>query len=420
MENKTVFILGAGSTKFLNIPVTEEQNKIIQKSVQNTGLLKKLKTILNERFGNSNYSVNDVYNLIDCNLILHNALKCDIKTIDEIEAKEETEKIEYYELEQCKKELTIYIFKNFLEKIKAVNKADYSKLIYFYQRLAEIEVEKKFNSKLDCKDRKFFISTYSIINFNWDLFSLLPIIEANRKANQNKKLYFANNRNPQLRIYTDFNCEYASAPKGELWYPFTEGAAFIANSEKYDSKRRIILTKCYFPHGAMNFYKCTNCAKHSYFLGELTLQSVTDKINYDNKEPLYYCPYCKKGIYNNDFDILAQSNFKVRNSFLEETRLSMMQELNNAKNLVFIGYSMPPDDVDYKTMFKSLNGTTKKVYVVLYSENAKNEFVKYDELNQHDKEKVKTFNDIFKDKVYYNMAGVPSAFDEILKAVQQN
>ena len=93
----------------------------------------------------------------------------------------------------------------------------------------------------------------------------------------------------------------------------------------------------------------------------------------------------------------------------------MMQELRSAKTLVFIGYSMPSDDVDYITMFKSLNCNIDKVYTVLSGENSQTGFISYSELNDKSKEKVKNFYNVFGNKVLYNMSGVPAAFDEILK-----
>ena len=409
MKNKTVFVIGAGSTKYLGIPTTDDQNELIYllKKSKDENLLK-LSKILNETFGENNYDINDVYNLIDSNLLLHNSLQS------------ENEKIEYYELEKCKRDLIKYIFEHFIVNLQNKDKNDYQKLVNFYRALAEREVSEKFNSGLDFENRKFFISSYSIINYNWDLYSLLPIIEANGEINHTNGYYFATDKNPKLRIYCDFNCEYAgrTGEKNKFWYPFTESAAFSTNGTRYSTTRKVVLTKCFLPHGAMNLFKCTSCAKHSYFLGDLNLESVVERINYEDKKELYKCPYCENSIYSKDFDVLAQSNFKTRNSFLEEVRLSMTQELRTAKTLVFIGYSMPDDDVDYKTIFKSLNGNVEKVYVVLYEEKSENKFVEYSELNDDAKITSKNFNKVFGDKALYNMAGFPNAYDKILQIVK--
>lgn len=407
MENKTVFVIGAGSTAYLDIPTSERQDELVYglKDCEDRDLFK-LSRILDGTFGTENYRINDIYNIIDSNLLLHNALQY------------EEDKIEYYRLEECKRKLITYIFKHILEKHKSKDDRKYTKLVNFYKELAEREVKEKFNSRLNFQNRQFFVSSYSIINFNWDLYSLLPIIEANGIVNDSNNLCFATGRNPKLRIYTDFNCEYASKNgNDDFWYPFTESAACNVNSTEYDTTRKVVLLKCFYPHGAMNLFKCPACAKHSYYLGDLHIDSVIDKINYDDNDEIYNCPYCENKIYSKDFDVLAQSNFKTRNSFLEEIRLSMMQELRSAKTLVFIGYSMPSDDVDYITMFKSLNCSIDKIYTILYDDKSQNRFVSYSELNDKSKEKVKNFHNVFGDKVLYNMAGVPMAFDEVLKIV---
>lgn len=116
--------------------------------------------------------------------------------------------------------------------------------------------------------REFFIADYSIINFNWDLCSLFPIIAANKQLNDENDRYIDIDGHPQLRMYTDFNYECASMLNCLPWYPFTEPAAHVANSDKHMGKRRVVLLKAFFPHGLMNSFKCPKCARHSLYLGE--------------------------------------------------------------------------------------------------------------------------------------------------------
>ena len=408
MNDKTVFVFGAGSTAALGMPTTEEQIELLRKidKTEDDDLCK-LFNILNGVFGERKYQLNDIFNIIDSNLILQKALQY------------KYEKIEAYELAEYKRKLITYIFENFLESLKNKDDGIYQKYIDFYASLAKNELLGKLDCGLDCTDKDFFISSFSIINFNWDLYSLLPIIEAHKVVNHGNDLYFKKWRNPRLKIYTDFNCEYACAEvEDKLWYPFTEPAAFALNGEKHDATKRVVLLKCFYPHGAMNFFKCSGCAKHSFYLGNLTLNDVIEKIDYESNSFLYKCPYCGKEIHSKDFDILSQSNFKVRNSFLEEIRLSMTQELRTADTIVFVGYSMPNDDVDYKTMFKTLNSNAKKVYVVLFDNESPNEFISYSELNAKAKETVRNFDEVFAEKAKYNMSGAPNAFNELLKVLE--
>ena len=412
---RTVFVFGAGSTACLDIPTTKEQDRLFSMLDNKNDLLKNLKAIMDNNFGEDNYTVNDIFNLIDSNLLLHNGLYC------------EKNKIEFFELEECKKEVIRSLFAHFLDVIQKNQKSEkasetYNKYLRFYYELAKKELEYTLKNGIQENERSTFISRYSIVNFNWDLYSLLPIFEANAKLNHESGHYFPIQRNPNLRVFTDFNCEYASKGKAnEVWYPFTEPAAHAVNSEKYSSSRRVLLTKCYYPHGAMNLFKCPSCAKHSYFLGDLTLKGVAESLSFENAEKateLCKCPYCSSVIRNYDFDILPQSNFKTRNSYLESVRLSMISELRQAKRLIFIGYSMPNDDVDYITMFKSLRQNVEEVFVVLYDKNAENKFVPYANLSKDSQNKVGNFHRAFDEKATYNFAGFPNAVDEILKKVE--
>ena len=76
MKNKTVFVIGSGSTAYLDIPTSKQQNKLIY-NLKDSGddLLVRLSKILDGTFNENNYTVNDIYNIIDSNLILHNALR---------------------------------------------------------------------------------------------------------------------------------------------------------------------------------------------------------------------------------------------------------------------------------------------------------------------------------------------------------
>jgi len=413
---KTVFVLGAGSTSALGLPTTEQQMVFFEKiDSQKEPLLAKLTAILEHLFGKDleghfNCGINDVFNLIDSNLLLHNGLYS------------KDEQIDFFELEKCKKDVIRFLFAQFLQKIQENQRDDSGYRVYvdFYYQLAKTEVEHVLKQSVDENKRSTFISNYSIINFNWDLYSLLPIFEANNKLNHESGHYLSLGRNPHLRIFTDFNCEYASKGKeDEVWYPFTEPAAHIVNSEKYESARRVVLTKCYYPHGAMNLFKCPNCAKHSYYLGDLTLKSVAQSLNFEEKaRELYRCPHCSAKIRNIDFDILPQSNFKTRNAYLESVRLSMINELRTAERLFFIGYSMPNDDVDNTTLLKSLE-QAKEVYISLYHENVENKFLGYSELKCRN-DAVERFYKCFKNKkIFFNMAGAPNVFEEILKVYRE-
>lgn len=419
MKNKTVYVFGAGSTATMGIPTTDEQKELLKKLENHENKnLNKLYKILNGRFREGDYVMNDVYNFIDNALSLQSALYYkDEKTDKE-------EKIDGTEVLKCKRDLICFIFDEFIkvmQKNREQNAIEYQKYVDFFYKLAKRELNFKADGiKSNGTDRKNYISSYSVINFNWDFYSIFAIKDAHKRLNHENGNFLAGGRNPQLRMYTDFNCECAAkVDKNSLWYPFTEGMAQVVNNgKKYDTTRRVVLTKVYYPHGLMNLFKCPKCARHSIYLGDLDINEVINKLDYKSDEDLYVCPYCGAKVTAQDFDVLIQSNFKTRNAYLEENRIRMYTDLEDADNLVFIGYSMPSDDVDYRTFFKSLYNL-KNVYVVSYDKNNPHGFEKID-LNADTREKhgetIERYCDVFKNgnvNLYYSTQGFPASANEL-------
>jgi len=407
MEHKTVFIFGAGSTARLGIPTSNAQLELFKKLAESGNkILCQLYGIVSERFKDKKYGINDVFNLIDTALYLKTGLYSN------------EEKVEYMVLLQAKRGLISCIFEEFKNKIATIDDCVYEKYVNFYYQLAKRELDKKINGNVKMDAREFFIADYSIINFNWDLCSLFPIIAANKKLNDENDRYINIDGLPQLRMYTDFNYECASMLNSLPWYPFTEPAAYVANSNKHNGKRRVVLLKAFFPHGLMNSFKCPKCARHSLYLGNhLEIKEVSKSIDYNLNKKLYNCPSCGTEISAKDFNVLVQSNFKERNSFLEETRIKMFCELESAEKLVFVGYSMPQDDIDYRTFFKSLNNVNE-VYVVLHDHN-EHDFkqISMDDLTTYSDETrtaIENYLSVF-NKVRFNTKGFPYAIDDILK-----
>lgn len=408
MKRKTVYVIGAGSTAKLGIPTSDKQNEIFEGLADSSdGTLRKFYRIVTERFDKKEYNINDVFNLIDTALYLKTGLYSN------------EEKIECIELLRAKRDLVSCIFEEFKNRIATIDDCVYKKYADFYYQLAKRELNKKIKSDEEMGKREFFIADYSIINFNWDLCSLFPIIESNRILNHENDRYINKEGLPQLRMYTDFNYECASTLNDLPWYPFTEPAAAIANSDKHMGKRRVVLMKAFYPHGLMNSFKCPKCARHSLYLGsQLEIKEVSKSIDYSKDKPLYKCPNCGAEISAKDFNVLVQSNFKERNSFLEETRIKMFCELESAEKLVFIGYSMPQDDVDYRTFFKSLNNV-KEAYVVLYDKNSHNfeRISNGDDVSNYSDETrtaIGNYLSVFKD-INLNTKGFPDAADDILE-----
>lgn len=101
----------------------------------------------------------------------------------------------------------------------------------------------------------------------------------------------------------------------------------------------------------------------------------------------------------------------------------MRVSINNAQKLIFIGYSLPSDDIEYKSIFRIGNRNNKKVYVVLYHQDSPNEFLSAAEAmsickntNTDTESSIKRFCEIFGDNnVKINLAGFPVASDKIIE-----
>lgn len=412
-RKKTLIILGAGSTADLKIPTSSEQANILKGTKKDGSCLSKLRDIAKDLY-DDNFEINDIFNIVDSSIALGKNLS----------TKDGKTKLSCDELRLAKKELLGAIFDNFREKIKDREKEKYEKLVQFYVELGRNELRIKNDDKYELAKRENFIANYTIVNFNWDLYSIFPLVEAHRKLNHEKQCGdIAEKGKPIIKIYTDFNCDSASSlgTNGNPWYPITEPVANTINNDKWGSSRRVILVKSYYPHGLMNMYRCSGCGRHSLYIGSVEKGLNIDAVNENTrKDDVYDCPYCGSKIGKMDFEALPQSNFKVRSPYLEELRLAFYEELARADRIIFIGYSLPEDDIEMRMMFKAYC-STKEVYVVLKSdEHQGGGFVKADKIDI-EKEEIARYKKVFNnDSLFFNMNGFFEAIDDVLKIINED
>ena len=421
-QNKTLLVFGAGSTAFLGMPVSGKQAEILKKVKNDGSRLARLKAIILDLFGND-FGIGDVYNIVDSCIALGKSLTSKNKELV----------LACDELRFARKELIGAIFDEFREKIEGRGKGDYETLVDFYYRLAKDELTHKLSTCCDLQKRENFLASYVVASFNWDLYSILPLVEAHDRLNHDNPCRLSKKGIPEFRVYTDFNCECASSlGEGENpWYPFTESVANVVNNDRYEASRRAMLVKAYFPHGLMNMYKCPGCGRHSLYMGEAGEKRLQlDAVNKGTgKEDVYVCPYCGSKIGRLDFEALAQSNFKVRSPYLEELRLAFYDELAQADRIVFIGYSLPDDDIELRTIMKAYCQDAEIYVVALGKTPQQSKFVEasstnvpYDDGPDADNAcyfTVKRFKDAFKtNRLFFNLAGFPSSVNEILDLVR--
>lgn len=403
---KKLYFIGAGSTSYLNIPNTQKQSEMLYNLCDNHLLNQSkeydnLVVILKSFFSKSHFKIMDLYNLLDFCII--NEMKLDINKEISIE-----------DLKEVRKYVNRYIFNEFCYEIKK-NGNEYKSLTNFYKKLANKTLANRIRNSSNLQNRDEFIADYSIINLNWDLYSSFPILEANAEINhENDNFLIMDNKNVQLRIYADFGCEKAlkNGEDNDLWYPFTEEVANRINDPHFNSSRRALVVKTYFPHGLMNLFKCKSCGKHVIEFDALKV-NYKDLNNFMENDLIGNCPCCGNKINRFDFDVLLQTNYKVKNSYFEEIKLNMINEIRRADEIVFLGYSLPQDDADYIAMFRFAKNNVK-VKVVLKENECENKFISYEEAKNlfSNKEEIERYASVFgEDNVSFNFAGVPKCFE---------
>lgn len=357
MNDLNIFILGAGFSVPAKLPV---QNGIIKEIIkplygesfndfEDKTSIKFLKAYIN--IGDyllSMYSKNG-------NKIIEKEIKLLLN-----ENKEEYGKRELYkqlsltaekirkELERIKVDISLEdIFtsfdKSFLEK-EYIN--NYS---YFKANEINNSVKKLFSYyfsksiqkyKFDCVDYNYFIKrlkklkNVSIITTNWDVL----LEEYFKKKNieydlcLNEKFYFYENEN-------------------------------IKNSTKVD------LIKL---HGSINWYKCNNC-------GKMIIRDESNCSNFlfndDDKERCFVCNQVEKDIDLLESEIIAPTMLK---SLRSQTYLNLWSaaksRLLNAKQVTFIGYSLPIADFDLRYMLRNSIPTNAIINVLLTKNDKPNKY----------------------------------------------
>lgn len=415
---RKLYFIGAGSTATLKIPTTcgqnEELKKIIWDSNDNLEIdnsdfsISLLRKLVTNFFTKTSFDLNQVYNLIDSHLKENKCISFGCN-----------ENLDLNELRVCRNTMIFIVFKLFYDAIKEHHKEE--NIQGFYEKLARKALDKKLKeyNKENAKKRDFIFTDYAIINLNWDLYSILPMLQAHQKINNENNYYLPEANNAKLKIFNDFGMYMACNTRDnqDIWYPYNESAATRVNNPEYKCNRVVTLTRAYFPHGLMNLYQCKFCKKHVLNIGDLEYDSLLKKENIFQNKKIMTCPFCKNDIKEFDVDFLNQTNYKIISPYLQEIRYEMNLALQETKEVIFIGYSLPIDDIDYNTIFSCyLRKDGIKVKVVLYDKSwINNEFKTIDinncNLSDNNKQIVKRYQQVFGEKVLFNFIGSPCCFE---------
>jgi NAD-dependent SIR2 family protein deacetylase len=250
-----------------------------------------------------------------------------------------------------------FILREYLENYP-YDKID--KISHLIVRLLTYYFEKRIkNHKLTKKDYSLFInfinkcnSNISVITTNWD-----TLIE----------LYFRKN-----------NIQY-DLSLNDCYYHFDVNSTNIQNINNKNIANYIKLIKI---HGSINWLKCLNCGTI------LIIEKIQNSMFLFNDNNEEVCPVCEYHASDNEIllqpEIITPSMTKsFDNQLYRNLWRSARNELVNAEKIIFIGYSFPIADYEFRHLLQKNIPHTATIDVILYKNDnptrvtKKNEHLKF-------------------------------------------
>ncbi|HNV61475.1 MAG TPA: hypothetical protein PKN54_00885 [Candidatus Cloacimonas acidaminovorans] len=300
------------------------------------------------------------------------------------------------------------------------------------------------------KDRQFYLFSYAIISMNWDHFLNWMIFQAHKDFNDESNDGFAG-RHIKLKFFNDFavmmglrellrkNVDKELSTK--IWYPFNESIVPRINDEDHISDRIVRLGKYYYPHGCLAWRICPNCGSVTGNFGDLwdieskslfppslfsTSRLIKNRSANEKKwveQGLFdaiECSYCGAKTELKDTPLIMQTSVKTNiPPVLRMIQSDINACLENAKHIIFMGYSLPEDDYVWRSILLARKNDVK--CSVVLGCGGPNRWQKCDNENcieigkyKADRKKFKHFFDLFsKDALRFNTYGIPDIFDDM-------
>ena len=239
-------------------------------------------------------------------------------------------------------------------------------------------------------DREFYLGDVSFACFNWDPIALWCQFVANRNLNHSPSVPHVGCPACKLQIFHDLG-HFVAGPRVEdnkgrspktPWHPMNESSALRLNDPDHGSSDRIRISKFLLPHGCLWWRECPNCGKLSSYMGDAwewdsstlipppPLKAFVRDVRFrprDEKEKdekkehgawgkgevdARACVHCDTLTYAHHTQTIMQSNFKSPPPpFLDEIKRDLRVAVQKADHIVLMGYTLPPDDVDYRAFF---------------------------------------------------------------------
>lgn len=291
----------------------------------------------------------------------------------------------------------------------------------FAEILYQLMIEEGFRLYEEGKEmtsRDFYLLSYAVISMNWDPLLLWLIFHVNKEKNDSSMVSYIGNPPEPLKMFNDMG-HFMGVRKIDgntpaVWYPFNETVVQRVNDPEHVTGRRVRVGKFYFPHGSTGWRECPNCGKLTMYLGnaeknwDLMLPSLfppnileSFRFGFKSKSEeekeawekgqfsAIQCPFCGTMTEIRHTPLVMQSSFKGNHPpFVEEIQRDMRVAVENAKHIVLMGYSLPTDDVIYRSILatKQNRNTEDGILcsiVVGYNEEAPDHWLEGEELQEY-------------------------------------
>jgi hypothetical protein len=262
-------------------------------------------------------------------------------------------------------------------------------------------------------DRKFYMFSYGMISMNFEPMLYLFMFCSHFMVNNNNPPQIGVPVRP-LKLFNDFTIfmgvRKIDSDSDRVWYPSNETVVQRLNDSDYNCGRVVRIGKFYFPHGCASWRECQSCGKLTVHLGdkfdfysttvfpnppipELGKAIARNKREEElaNTRPdAITCGYCGTMTFANHTTMVMQSAYKgYHPPYIEEIQRDLKVCLESSKHIVLMGYSLPQDDVVWRSILAARKNRNPKEQVkcsIVVGYNGPDKWLKGDELEEYIKD----------------------------------